>query len=235
MNELNRNYNLTQNFWKKKYHSPNVESIVFRLQSKILKHEYNLPKKRNSKLIDFGCGEGSSSNFFARQGYKTFGLDISKISIKTAKQRFKSNKNLKFEVCKMIPSEQRIYGFDKGVDVIFALQSLYYLGKKDFFDLLEIFNKSLKKNGLIFATFKTPNQWEYYKNSKKTKDPWLRHVKFKNSRINVNLTQFFVKNEKDMIKRMSIFKPLHIGKYTMKLTNYESEGEHLTFFGKKRS
>ena len=36
-----------------------------------------------------------------------------------------------------------------------------------------------------------------------------------------------------MIRRMSIFEPLHIGRYTMKLTNYESEGEHLTFFGKK--
>tara|TARA_B100001989_G_scaffold250019_2_gene226369 strand:- start:336 stop:1031 length:696 start_codon:yes stop_codon:yes gene_type:complete len=231
---MNSLYQTTDTFWKKKYNSPNVESIVFRLQSKILKHEYNLPKK-NSKLIDFGCGEGSSSNFFAEQGYNTIGLDISKISIQTAKKRYKkNNKNLKFEVCKFIPSDQKIYGFKNNVDVIFALQSLYYLGKKDFYELLEIFNRSLKKNGLIFATFKTPNQWDYFNNSKKTADPWLRHVKFKNSRININLNQFFVKNQDDMINRMRIFKPIHIGRYTMKLTNYESEGEHLTFFGKKR-
>ena len=230
---MNSLYTNTDKFWKKKYNSPNVESIVFRLQAKILKHEYNLPKKK-SKLIDFGCGEGSSSNFFASQGYETFGLDISKSSIQTAKKRFKKNKNLKFEVCKFIPNQQKFYGFKNNVDVIFALQSLYYLGKKDFYELLEIFNKSLKKNGLIFATFKTPKQWDYYNNSKRTTDPWLRHVKFKNSRINIDLNQFFVKNEDDMIKRMKMFKPLHIGKYTMKLTSYESEGEHLTFFGKKK-
>ena len=70
MNEIKRNYSLTQSFWRKKYHSPNVESIVFRLQSKILKHEYNLPKKKNSKLIDFGCGEGSSSNFLPAKAIK---------------------------------------------------------------------------------------------------------------------------------------------------------------------
>ena len=230
---MNKLYKKTDKFWEKKYNSPNVESIVFRLQSKILKHEYNLPKKK-SKLIDFGCGEGSSTNFFATQGYEAVGLDISKTSIKTAKKRFKKTKNLKFEVCKFIPNEQKFYGFEKNVDVIFALQSLYYLGKKDFYELLEIFNNALKKDGLIFATFKTPRQWDYFKNSKKTNDPWLRHVKFKNSRINIDLNQFFVKNEADMIKRMSMFKPIHIGKYTMKLLNYESDGEHLTFFGKKR-
>ena len=42
---MNSLYQTTDTFWKKKYNSPNVESIVFRLQSKILKHEYNLPKK----------------------------------------------------------------------------------------------------------------------------------------------------------------------------------------------
>jgi len=230
---MNSLYNKTDKFWTKKYNSPNVESIVFRLQSKILKHEYNLPKKK-SRLVDFGCGEGSSTNFFGTQGYEAVGLDISKISIKNAKRRYKQNKKLKFEVCKFIPNEQKIYGFENNVDVIFALQSLYYLGKEDFYELLEIFNKSLKKNGLIFATFKTPRQWEYFNNSKKTKDPWLRHVKFKNSRINIDLNQFFVKDEKDMVERMKLFKPLHIGKYTMKLLNSESDGEHLTFFGKKR-
>ena len=146
---MNSLYKNTDKFWKKKYNSPNVESIVFRLQAKILKHEYNLPKKK-SKLIDFGCGEGASSNFFASQGYKTFGLDISNSSIQTAKKRFEKNKNLKFEVCKFIPNEQKIYGFKNNVDVIFALQSLYYLGKNDFYELLEIFNNSLNILSIFF-------------------------------------------------------------------------------------
>ena len=36
-----------------------------------------------------------------------------------------------------------------------------------------------------------------------------------------------------MINRMRIFKPIHIGRYTMKLTNYESEGAPYFFCGKK--
>ena len=36
---MNTLYKKTDKFWKKKYNSPNVESIVFRLQAKILKHE----------------------------------------------------------------------------------------------------------------------------------------------------------------------------------------------------
>ena len=56
-------YKLTADYFEKGYFAPNVESITFRLQAKILKYEYNLPKTNVTKLLDFGCGQGASKFF----------------------------------------------------------------------------------------------------------------------------------------------------------------------------
>ena len=74
----------------KGYLAPNVESITFRLQAKILKHEYNLPKANMPKLLDFGRGQGASTNFFINQSYDAVGVDISNKDIEIAKNIFPS-------------------------------------------------------------------------------------------------------------------------------------------------
>lgn len=226
------NYNLTSQYFEKGYYAPNVESITFRLQAKILKHEYNLPIKNETNLLDFGCGQGASTNFFNNQGYNVIGVDISKTDIEIAKKNFPNLSN-KFHIVDSDPKVVDYYGFKENIDVVYALQSLYYFTKEDFYTCINKIYLSLKKGAFFFATFKTPNQFDYYNNSKPTEDPWLREVKFNNGRINIHLKQFFIEDKEDLINRLKIFKPIHLGSYTMQLRNDESPGEHLTFFGIK--
>ena len=72
MNYLNSNYKS----WSKIYNAPNVESVIFRLHGRILKNDLKLPKKK-TVLLDFGCGQGASTNYFYKQGYDVYGIDIS--------------------------------------------------------------------------------------------------------------------------------------------------------------
>ena len=174
----------------------------------------------------------SINKFFITQGYDAVGVDISKKNIKITKNRFPSISD-KFKVIDSLPHLNNYYGFKENIDVVYALQSLYYFTKKDFYICLEKIYSSMKKGGLFFATFKTTNQYDYYDNSSPTDDPWLREVKFNNGRISVHLKQFFVKSAEDMVERLSIYKPIHVGSYTMQLRKDESPGEHLTFFGIK--
>ena len=51
---------LTENYkyWQKGYDAPNVESFIFRF------YGFYLKKRKNLKLLDFGCGQGAAVNFF---------------------------------------------------------------------------------------------------------------------------------------------------------------------------
>ena len=50
--------------------SPNVEDAIFRLQGKVLNNMYKLPSNKNiTTSLDFGCGQGSTVNFFHQAGY----------------------------------------------------------------------------------------------------------------------------------------------------------------------
>ena len=41
--------------WQSSYSAPNVESVIFRLQGRILKSQYNLPKQHQlTTMLDFG-------------------------------------------------------------------------------------------------------------------------------------------------------------------------------------
>lgn len=51
-----------------------------------------------SKLLDLGCGNGWTSNFFAKKGYSVIGKDISPEAIKHAEKDKMGNMNLKFIV-----------------------------------------------------------------------------------------------------------------------------------------
>ena len=73
---------LTENYkyWQKGYDAPNVESFIFRF------YGFYLKKRKNLKLLDFGCGQGAAVNFFNTVKVNSIGVDISEIDIKSAKE-----------------------------------------------------------------------------------------------------------------------------------------------------
>lgn len=76
---------------------------------------------------------------------------------------------------------------------------------------------------------------EFFDNSEKTEDPWLRCVKVKNSRINVESYYMFIcESEKDLIEKFCLFKPVHTGFYEDKFMSDEPSVKHFTFVGTKQ-
>jgi SAM-dependent methyltransferase len=224
-------YAVNRAYWNKGYFGPNVESLAFRFYGRILRSDFDLPQ-RGSRLLDFGCGMGAATNFFQSVGFDVKGVDISDVDINKAKDYFPAIRDC-VSVVSPSPGDNPIYGWPSDIDVVYACQSLYYWTRSDFYLAIQKLYESMKTGGIFFATFKTPGQWDYYKASTETADPWLRRVRLKNSRLDVDVDQFFVKDEEDLVDRLSMFRPIHTGYYTMQLRSDESDGHHLIFCGVK--
>ena len=220
-------------FWSSGYEALNVESVIFRLQGRILKPEFKLPKKnRKTKLLEFGCGQCANLNYFHNLGYNVKGVDISKKDINRAKIRYPHLEN-KISVQSVNPSEVKYYGWKDNVDLVIANQSLYYLDAEDFNICIKKIYEQMNKGGIIYASMWSQKH-TYFNYSKKTEYKWLRKVKFKGKRFNLDsYYAFFIRDKRDLINKFKLFTPLHIGRYFMQLEETETNNDHYVFIGKK--
>lgn len=201
-------------YWEKGYPAYNVDHNVFRAFGRVLK---DYPK---GKLLDFGCGQGATVNFFNQVGYKAYGVDISENDINAAKIRYPYLSN-QFKVCDPDPA---LSDYGEGYAVITAVQSLYYLSDEDFKICMKKLYDSLEEGGIFYATMMGTKSKEFFDNSKPYKGN-LRVVNFKNERLNVkNYYMFFIENEEDLKNKFKMFEPLHIGYYCAKFRNDEGDG-----------
>ena len=143
-------------YWNKGYHSPNVDSYVFRFYGRILRDDFNMPNPdKNTSLLDFGCGQGAAVNYFNELGFTAFGCDNNINDIKVAKEYFpKSSQNfhtIPSDTTEIISLSDSIGVTDK-FDVITSFQTLYYLPKAQFEHFTQLAYDSLKKGGIFFAT-----------------------------------------------------------------------------------
>jgi len=108
-----------------------------------------LPKDKNAKIIDLGCGNGSFVYWLQQNGYlNAEGVDVSPEQIKAAQDL--GIKNIYQDDCKnYLTGKKEIY------DCIFMLHVLEHFNKEEVLDILEIIHQSLKINGILVIT--TPN------------------------------------------------------------------------------
>lgn len=220
-----------KDYWEKGYTAPNVESFVFRFYGRVLKPEFDLGRGYEN-LVDFGCGQGATVNFFTKQGFNARGVDISRTDIEIAKIRY-PHLATHFDVCDPDPSNNDFYGFPKDVSVVTAIQSLYYFSNTDFDICMEKIHRSMRKGGVFYATMMGVGQKQFFNNSEEYQDG-LRRVSFKTSRYEVKDYYISFTNDKShLLERFKMFKPVHIGFYAQKFREDEEEGFHYTFCGIK--
>ena len=228
---------INHKFWDREFHSPNVESWIFRLKPKLLNIYINSKKKL--KVLDYGCGEGSNINYLIKNyGYDGYGVDISYPSIKVCKKKIKKNK---FKLIDFEVGENDDF-FNKKFDLIISIDVLYYLNNKDLKNRLISLNKMLKPEGYVFFTMasKKNKYFKFYSDQKKTKDglykvdlsPDKNYKKRYKQSIYYHYINF-VNNESDLKKKFNLFKPLNIGYYDASLTTTKESGHHYSFFGRK--
>jgi len=134
--------NLAKILIKKKFNKFNslfyfwFESFTFLLREKIINQRLNF-NFNNKKLLDVGCGTGSNSLIFAKQGADVFGIDLSVNQINSAINRKTKYKNLKHNF--KIMDAEKLKFEDNIFDFAICSFSLHELGN------LEILNNTINE------------------------------------------------------------------------------------------
>ncbi len=115
--------------------------------------------KKNSEIIDIGCGNGRDSFFFSKNNFKVIAVDISKSAIKN--NSVKSNKNLQF--LKFDIGKDKI---KKKFDVFYCRFFIHAISEKTENKLISLLNKTKKKKSLAFFEFRNHKD-EIFKQKKK--------------------------------------------------------------------
>lgn len=101
-----------------------------------------------SKLLDIACGRGRHSIYLNKKGYDVIGIDLSAANIEYAKQ-FENEKLhfYKHDMRKLL----HINYFDLGLNLFTSFG--YFESEKEHVKALKVFNRTLKKDGLLVLDF----------------------------------------------------------------------------------
>ena len=133
--------NLLIKYWNTYY------SVNKRFKESSFARFVNKRIKRNSKIIDIGCGNGRDSFFFSKNNFKVTAIDISKSAIKNNEP--KSNKNLKF-----LRFDIGKNSLSKKFDVIYCRFFIHAINEKVEDKLILLIKKIKKKNSTAFFEFR---------------------------------------------------------------------------------
>lgn len=107
----------------------------------------------NSKILDFGCGDGNTAQFINKniKNYEYCGIDISEKSIEQAKKRMIPDTLFFHYDGVKIPFE------DSSFDVVFVACVFHHIDKTKHIDTLKEIYRVLKKDGKIIIFEHNPN------------------------------------------------------------------------------
>ena len=101
--------------------------------------------KEGAKILDGGCGSGRDSLYFLQKGYDVTAFDPSDEMIKYASQ---------FTGIKIGKARWEELDDDGKYDAVWASASLYHVSRKDMSDVFDRIARALKKNGILFASYR---------------------------------------------------------------------------------
>lgn len=101
--------------------------------------------KPNSCILDFGCGSGRDTRYFLQQGYRVEAIDGSKSLCEIAQ------KNTGIPIRQMLFQDLRE---SDEYDGIWACSSILHLAKNELTTVMKKMIWALKKNGIIYTSFK---------------------------------------------------------------------------------
>lgn len=101
--------------------------------------------KPQGKILDVGCGSGRDSKRFIKDGYQVEAIDASEEICKYASKYI--GQQVKCQRVEEITYENEFDG-------IWACASLLHVGKEEMSSVIEKLYRALKKNGILYASFK---------------------------------------------------------------------------------
>ena len=153
---MNSNNDLSQNLNKKyprhisttEYYNRNASAYYDQTVNLEISNRYNQFLKfipPNGEILDAGCGSGRDSLFFKQQGYSVVSFDVSKDLVDLASRLIGQ---------KVLHMSFGDLNFENEFHGIWANASLLHVPQEEMDDVLEKLSRSLKKNGVLYASFK---------------------------------------------------------------------------------
>lgn len=147
-------------------------------------HRYAIAMElvKNKKVLDIACGEGYGSRMLAKNAKAVVAVDIDKVTISKAKEKYKIN-NIEF----LIGSVEDIPANDNSFDVVVSFETLEHTSNHE--KMITEIKRVLKQGGILIIS--TPDKNNYsdktgYKNLFHKKE--LYEEEFKNL-----MKKFFLK------------------------------------------
>lgn len=112
----------------------------------------NIVAARNSRALDYGCGEGRNSLHLSQLGYSVLATDVSKGTVEATRKRTSGEAI----TVKLIPPGETLPAEDAAIDLIVAFEVLHWLGNNKLFEFyLAEFSRVLKPEGNFIFTMPT--------------------------------------------------------------------------------
>lgn len=191
-------------------------------------------QKTSGNLLDFGCGNGVHSKYFAQRsggGIRPFGIDI----VPSLAQIWHNDPLICEQDFHIIsPNASFSHLFTQKMDFIFANQSLYYLTKENFATTLKELYDICNDGAIIFATMMASECYDLYQKSKSLPNG-LTHIQgTPTNRMSENSYIRFTSDIDELKADFGLFEPLYWGDYTpINLYNFEGSSRHFIFIGRK--
>lgn len=191
-------------------------------------------QKTSGNLLDFGCGNGIHSKYFAQRsggGIRPFGIDI----VPSLAQIWRNDPLICEQDFHIItPNASFSHLFTQKMDFIFANQSLYYLTKENFATTLKEFYDICNDGAIIFATMMASECYDLYQKSKPLPNG-LTHIQgTPTNRMSEDSYIRFTSDIDELKADFGLFEPLYWGDYTpINLYNFEGSSRHFIFIGRK--
>ncbi|MEA2070085.1 MAG: class I SAM-dependent methyltransferase [Asgard group archaeon] len=123
--------------------------------------------KKESKILDLGCGIGRHTHYFSQKGWDIVGFDLSYEGLQKTKQWLKRDS---LET-KLIQGQMTKLPFQKNYfNLIIAFNVIYHANKSAIFETIHEIYRVLAPGGYFFGTFLTKKRDKPFNNSCKQLD-----------------------------------------------------------------
>lgn len=149
---------MKKNVWEKIFNSRNGQWSDYPPEDLIrfIKRFKSKCSIKKPKLLELGCGPGSNINFFIKEGFEVFGIDLSKTAISVIKKKAGTTYKKNFKIGNFIKLPWSQEYFDGVIDNF----SIYANKKNDIQQTYLEIKRVLKNKGFFFfKSLGNKNSW----------------------------------------------------------------------------
>ncbi|MDH5461001.1 MAG: class I SAM-dependent methyltransferase [Candidatus Bathyarchaeota archaeon] len=130
-----------------------------------------LKKRRVKRVLDLGCGAGRHVVYLTKQGFETYGIDISETGLRKTKRRLRKEKlNATLIQCDMktLPCVSHYF------DAVIGLFTIYHNTKQGIKNAMAETHRTLRKGGPMLLNFQSKRSSKHGKGTRIEEDTFIQ-------------------------------------------------------------